>query len=269
MSAAARLAGINVYPVKSMAGVALDAAAVEPRGLAGDRRLMVVDRAGEFVTGREHPRLTLISASVDGGTLRLALDGDEAPPVALAADDAEGEPVLIWADRCPGVALDAGVDDWLSRALGIDCRLVQMTDACVRPVDPDHGKAGDEVSFADGYPVLLTAEGSLADLNDRMRGPPVSMRRFRPNLVVDGAEPYAEDDWRRIRIGEVRFDVAKPCDRCKFTTIDPDTAERHPRSEPLRTLATYRNTELGVLFGQNLIPRSTGTVRVGDVVELV
>jgi uncharacterized protein YcbX len=144
-----------------------------------------------------------------------------------------------------------------------------MTDELVRGVDPDYGQVGDEVSFADGFPLLLISEASLADLNGRLETP-VSMRRFRPNLVVDGERAYAEDQWRRIRVGDVEFEGAKNCSRCVFTTIDPDTGVKDPTREPLRTLGGYRRKpQGGVYFGQNLIPRSGGAIHVGDRVEIL
>jgi hypothetical protein len=144
-----------------------------------------------------------------------------------------------------------------------------MTDDLVRAVSQDYGQPGDEVSFADGYPLLLISEASLADLNTRLPRA-VEMRRFRPNLVVDGEMPYAEDGWRRLRVGKVEFEGVKNCSRCIFTTIDPDSGEKHPDREPLRTLSTYRRRpQGGVFFGQNLIPRSRGVIRVGDPVTVI
>jgi uncharacterized protein YcbX len=144
-----------------------------------------------------------------------------------------------------------------------------MTDDLVRTVNPEYGQAGDQVSFADGFPLLLISEASLADLNSRLDAP-VEMRRFRPNLVVDGNRPYAEDNWQRIRVGDVEFAGVKNCSRCVFTTIDPDSGVVHPDKEPLRTLSTYRRRpQGGVYFGQNLIPRSGGVIRVGDPVTVL
>jgi MOSC domain-containing protein len=144
-----------------------------------------------------------------------------------------------------------------------------MPDDLVRPVNRDYGEADDQVSFADGFPLLLISEASLADLNGRLPAP-VEMRRFRPNLVVDGDLPYAEDNWRRIRVGDVEFAGVKNCSRCVFTTIDPDSGEVHPDKEPLRTLSTYRRrTQGGVYFGQNLIPRDAGVIRIGDPVTVI
>ncbi len=262
------LARITVYPIKSTAGHDLDSARVEPRGLEHDRRLMLVAPDGTFITGREQPLLTQVRARIAGGV--LGLEGPRMAPleVALAGDDAVGEPVDIRGEACTGVTLDASAGEWFARLLGTPCRLVQMTGACVRPTADDFALPGDEVSYADGFPLLLVSNASLADLNARL-DEPVSVRRFRANLLVEGGDPFVEDRWTRVRIGEVLFDAVKRCDRCIFTTIDPETGERHPEGEPLRTLSRYRRTGEGILFGQNLTPRGTGVVRVGDPVAVL
>jgi uncharacterized protein YcbX len=177
----------------------------------------------------------------------------------------ERREVAIWRDRCDAIDQGDAAAEWASAFLGASCRLVRIADDTVRPVDRDFAVSeGDQVGFADGYPFLLTTEESLADLNDRM-AQALPMDRFRPNIVISGFEPFAEDDWRRIRIGEIAFAVVKPCARCPITTTDQATAKRG--QEPLRTLATYRQVPgKGVMFGQNLIHESTGIIRVGDPV---
>lgn len=256
---------IYVYPLKSAAGIALEQARVTRRGLAGDRRWMVVDEEGVFITQRTHPTLALVSAREADGTLRLA--APSMPPLAVAAPATLCErPVEVWEGRVP--AADAGDEAarWLERYLGRPCRLVYQPDAVRRPVDAEYAvHADDHVSFADGYPLLLAAEASLADLNARLQQP-VPMNRFRPNLVVAGTAPFEEDGWSGLTIGGMRFHVVKPCARCTIITIDQATGE--PGKEPLRTLSRYRKEGSKVLFGQNLIPESEGVIRVGDVVEL-
>ena len=270
--AARRLASITLYPVKSAAGVDLDASRIEARGLAGDRRWMVVDPEGKCLTGREHPRLVLVRARIGDGGLRLEAPGR--PPVTVArtvpGSGRDGaHPVTMWNGDTRGVDAGDEAARWFSDLLETPARLVEMTDDCLRPVNPDVARPGDLVSFADGYPVLLIGRASLEELNARL-GAPTSMRRFRPNLVVEGAPPFAEDHWWRLRIGEVEFEGAKNCVRCEFPTIDPDTAVKDPRREPMRTLATFRRRpEGGVFLGQNLIPRTLGTVRAGDPVEVL
>lgn len=257
---------INIYPIKSTRRIALTQSHVEKRGLAWDRRWMLVDDDGVFITARQHPTLTLVNTRVEGDS--LLVNGPGMPELAIPLHPRQGakETVRIWRNDCDALHLGAHYDQWFSDYLGLGCRLVHMPHSLVRPVRAQYGKPGDEVSFADGFPLLLISQASLEDLNSRL-AVPVSMRRFRPNLVVTGCEPFAEDQWNRIRVGGVYFDVVKPCSRCVFTTIDPDTADKHPQKEPLRTLGTYRRRpEGGVFFGQNLIPRGTGTIRVGDEV---
>jgi uncharacterized protein YcbX len=263
-----RVTRIAIYPIKSTAGVAVDACAVEAQGLAMDRRWMVVDEHGGFFTGREYPMLTQVRSRVDEDGLRINAPGMGEIGVPVPPDSAPVRPVRVWNDECRAVSAGADVDDWFTELLAARCHLVYMGDTRQRPVDADYGHAGDRVSFADGYPLLLLSEASLADLNTRLPEP-VSMGRFRPNLVVDGCEAYEEDGWRKITIGETQLDGAKNCARCVFTTVDPDNGDKHPQLEPLRTLGSYRRgPDGGVLFGQNLIPRLLGTIRVGDVVTV-
>lgn len=261
------LSSIRVYPLKSAAALKLDHAIVEPRGLAGDRRWMVVDAGGKFVTARKHPRLLLVR--VDSGDEGLALDAPGMPRLHLEA--AAGSPrveVGVWRDRVQAVPADAVADAWISRYLGLDARFVHMDRGAVRPVDPAYAQAGDEVSFADGFPLLLVSRAALDALNGKL-GQPVPMSRFRPNLVVDNTVPHAEDGWSSIRIGPVRFDVVKPCTRCVMTTVDARRGEFDPDGQPLRTLSGYRRTPDGVTFGQNLIPRGAGRIGLGDDVEIL
>ena len=257
------LAGITVYPLKSGGGIDLDASDVEPCGLHGDRRWMVIDADGVCVTARERPQLVRMQARMTGAGLRLKMDGRA--PLAVRNPDAASPTarVWIWGQACS--ALDAGDDTarWMSDALDKPVRLVAMDDRHKRRPDPDCTLPNDEVSFADCYPVLAIGQGSIDDLNTRTPAP-VSMRRFRPNFVIGGSAPYAEDRWRRIRIGPVEFEGVENCERCELPTVDPDTGVPDARREPMRTLARYRRrTTGGVFLGQNLVPRSTGTVRVG------
>ena len=263
------LAGITVFPLKSGAGIDLDAGDVEPCGLHGDRRWMAIDGDGTCVTARERPQLVRMRAEPSGGGLRLEMDGRE--PFAVCCPDAgaRATQVWIWGQACS--ALDAGDDAarWMSDALDKPVRLVAMDDRVKRRPDPDCTRPDDEVSFADCYPVLAIGQRSLDDLNTRTPAP-VSMRRFRPNFVIGGGTPYAEDHWRRIRIGPVEFEGVENCERCELPTVDPDTGVPDAKREPMRTLARYRRRATGGVFlGQNLVPRSTGTVRVGDRVVVL
>ncbi len=264
-----KLTEINIYPIKSTRRIALDESEVLPRGLPWDRRWMLVDAQGKFITARQHPTLAVVDTRLDDTSLHVSVAGRPELVIPLHGNTGHPVKVTIWRNQCDAVSVGPEADAWFSDYLGTECHLVQMTDDLVRGVDPDYGQPGDEVSFADGFPMLLITEASLKDLNTRLKQP-VSMRRFRPNLVVDGDLPYAEDNWHRIRIGEVEFEGVKNCSRCIFTTIDPDTGIKSTETEPLRTLSQYRKRpEGGVYFGQNLIPRSGGVVHVGDIVEVI
>ena len=265
------LSSIHIYPMKSCAPVTREDAIVQTRGLAGDRRWMIVDANDKFVTGRQNPRLTLIRATLDGDALLLAAPGMADLRVEAPADGTRIESAVWGARVTPLLAADAA-HEWVSRFLATPCRLVHMDADCVRPMkakyDGRYGTDDDEVSFADGFPVLLISQAALDLLNAKLARP-VPMLRFRPNLVVAGTVPHAEDGWKHIRVGAVDFDVLKPCTRCVFTTVDFEQGRFDPGGEPLRTLLGYRRSADGVTFGQNLIPRGRGVVRVGDQVEVL
>lgn len=260
-----RLAAITIYPVKSTAGLAVDDATVEARGLTGDRRFMVVDANGDFITARQEPRLLLIKGTPTTGGVQLTAPDAEDLEVAPTAGTMD---VAVWSSAVTAARTSAEADAWISRYLDRSCRLVYMGDSAARPVKPDYSEPGDEVSFADALPVLVISQGSLDDLNGRLDDP-ISMARFRPNLVIAGCAPHAEDTWQRIRVGDAELALVKPCDRCVLTTLDPVSAMRDPTQEPLRTLATYRRWDGKVWFGQNATPRVLGRIQVGDRVEVL
>ncbi len=263
----AHLSALHLFPLKSGAPLAVDSALVEPRGLRHDRRWMVVDDGARFITGREEARLTLLRAVPrDDGGLDLAAPG--MPPLRLAPPRGPRLAVTVWRSTVEAAVADAAANAWLSGFLGRAARFVHMDASAVRAVDAEYGRPGDEVSFADGYPLLLISQAALDQLNARLLHP-VPMLRFRPNLVVAGTAAHAEDTWKRVRIGGIAFDVVKPCTRCVFTTVDFSRGERSPDGEPLRTLMAYRRTPSGVTFGQNLIPRGGGTLRLGDAVDVL
>jgi uncharacterized protein len=262
-----RVASLHYYPVKSCGGTSVQHVTIDARGFVEDRAWMVTTGAGFFLTQREMPRMALIRPRVDNGTLVLAAAG--MPPLQVTRrTDGTRRDVAVWDDIC--ATLDQGDEParWLSTFLGSPCRLVRMAEAFVRQTDPAYstGFAG-QVGFADGYPMLLLTQASLDDLNRRL-AEPLPMNRFRPNIVVSGSAPYAEDEWGLIRIRDVSFAVVKPCARCPITTTDQDTAET--AREPLRTLATYRHVRgKGVMFGQNLIHSGGGSISAGDPVEVL
>ncbi|WP_435222506.1 MOSC domain-containing protein [Streptomyces sp. Tue6028] len=270
----AQLHSIHVHPVKAFRGESPREAVVEPWGLAGDRRWVLIDDGGKVVTQRQQPRLALAAAELlPGGGLRLSGPGRE--PIDVTVPAPVGTTALdIFGDKVEGVLADDAAHAWCSAYLGTDVRLVHMDDpATCRPVDPDFARPGETVSFADGYPLLVTTLASLDALNslvaqgDHAQEGPLPMNRFRPNVVVSGTDPWAEDDWSRIAIGEVTFRVAKMCGRCVVTTTDQSSAERG--KEPLRTLGRHRRVGNQLIFGQNLVPESRGTLRVGDPVTVL
>ncbi len=262
---AVTLSGLNVYPVKSAAGLALTVARVDRRGLAGDRRWMVVDGARAFLSQRTHPRLALVAAVP--WPRRLVLTAPGMPPLTVASPPGGAlVPVRVWDDVCDAASAGDRAAQWFSRFLGLSCALVFLPGRSHRMVAARGTAPASEVGFADAFPFLLISEASLEDLNRRLAYP-LPMNRFRPNLVVRGCEPYAEDGWRTVRIGGVLFHVVKACGRCATTTVDQATGDRG--REPLATLATYRRSDGRVLFGQNLVHEGTGVLRLGDGVTVV
>jgi uncharacterized protein YcbX len=232
-----------------------------------DRRMMVVDaKTSRFITQREAPRMTLITPRLAPTALQVVAPHMPTLKVALAGDRRDRREVTVWRFTGPAEDLGESAADWVSNVLERECRLVRFAPDVIREVNPTHAGPGVFTSFTDGYPLLLTTQGSLDDLNGRLSDR-VPMSRFRSNIVIAGAEPFAEDRWKRIRVGDVELDVVKPCGRCSITTVDPITAKTG--KEPLATLATYRARDGEVFFGQNCVHRSLGAIRVGDPVEIL
>jgi hypothetical protein len=265
-----RLASIHIYPLKAARAVDLEESFVEPWGLAGDRRWLLVDSKGRFISQREEPSLARVVVQPGAGSISVSADGG--PGLAITRPPA-GAPLLkvtVWSSALLAAAACPAADAWFSAYLGGPVRLVYLDDPTRRSVDPQYGRDGDVVSFADGYPLLLTSHGSLGELGDWLAADgetPVPMTRFRPSVVVSGAPPWAEDRWRRIRIGAIPFRVAKPCGRCVVTTTDQITGQRG--RQPLKMLGKRRRFGKELVFGQNLIPDSGGIIRVGDPVEIL
>ena len=270
-----RIHSLHVYPIKSASGVDRSEAQVERRGLAGDRRWMIVGPDGDFLSQRSRPELARIRVAETTDGLRLSAPGQPTLFVSTPSPEAPRQRVTVWDDPVDAAVASDAACDWVSSHLDTDAVLVSMPEDALRPVDPAYATGADDVvSFADGYPLLLTSTTSLSALNERVDGPDLPMNRFRPNLVVEGADPFAEDRWKRLRVGEATFRVVKPCARCSVTTVDQDTGERpsgEHGSEPLQTLNTFRrDAETGkVYFGWNLIPETTGRVAVGEPVEVL
>ncbi|MDT9687440.1 MOSC domain-containing protein [Streptomyces sp. P9(2023)] len=269
-----RLYSVHVHPVKALRGHAPAEAEVESWGLAGDRRWTVVDASGKVVTQRRHPRMALASAEpLPGGGIRLSAAGRPALSVEVPRPSSTMR-VEVFDTPVEAVPAGPAADAWFSAFLETEARLVHMDDpARRRPIDPAYALPGETVSFADGYPLLATCTSSLDALNaliaqgDHADEGPLPMNRFRPNVVIEGTLPWAEDGWSRLAIGEVMFRVARACGRCVVTTTDQLTAARG--KEPLRTLGAHRRQGNKVIFGQNLVPEHRGTIRVGDEVKIL
>ncbi len=260
-----RVAALYRYPVKSFDCVPLQTMQVDAFGPVWDRRFMLVDEDNRFITQRKYPTLRFLKADIEGDELRLAGKALKTAFIPLGSFS-ESCTVQVWGDEVDAlVSSDHQMNLALSSYVGFPVRLVYMPSSSFRQVDLTFSQPGEGVGFADGFPFLLTNTASLADLNGRLESE-ISMLRFRPNIVIDGALPYQEDTWRRIRIGEITFVVSKPCSRCAMTTID-DRGQFG--KEPLKTLATYRRNEYGVCFGQNLVHEGQGEIAVGDEVEVI
>ena len=277
-----QISEINIYPIKSLRGISLDSAVVEERGLQFDRRWMLTDLTGKFLTQREFPRMARLSVWIeeDGTGIGVAAASFGDVFIPFEPDTGDRRQVTIWQSVCEGEVYGGALNEWFSDVLGTDCQLVHMPDDTRRSVNPRFDRGDDIVSFADGYPLMVISEASLDNLNSRL-AERLPMNRFRPNLVVTGAEAFEEDGWERVHIGDAAFRSTKPCERCVITTVDQARGEFDGK-EPLKTLASYRMAKdvipdvydsLGVganavLFGQNLIAETVGaSIKVGDQLE--
>lgn len=261
------LSQLRIHPVKSCAGIELESADTSPFGLQYDRRWMMVDENGVMRTQRKHARMCLIQPELHNGQLSLNAPAMDELTVDQATT-ARSVPVTVtvWKDQCS--ALDCGDEAaaWLSEFMRLPTRLVYFPENEIRQVDLNYAQPGDITAFSDGFPYLLISQASLDALNSRLQSP-VEMRRFRPNLVVEGCEAFAEDQWQTLQIGDVQFRRVKACGRCVIPSIDPDTAEKQP--EVIKTLADFRTTDNRILFGQNLTASGQGLLRTGMAVRLI
>lgn len=276
MSQTIHVAALHTYPVKSCAGISHRQMAIAATGPLYDRRWMLGFDDGDAVlaqiTQREMPRLALVQPTITVDSLILSAPGKRDLCVPLQDRALHDARIKIWRDTVDGHDEGNEAAEWFSDFLKIGARLVRMPDSFYRRVSPEYSPEPAQVGFADAYPLLLISEASLSDLNEKMmaRGKPaLPMNRFRPNLVVAGCEPFAEDTWKRLMIAGIPFDVVKSCARCVTTTVDQSKGEVLDSDEPLATLATYRKAPRGVMFGQNVVHRALGTVSVGDVIEIV
>jgi len=274
MPSTPQLARLYIYPIKSLGGIALNAATPLGRGLQYDRRWMLTDPDGTFLSQRSDSRMALLKPQMQDGRMVIpALQKeDEHLSISLSGPETTSPvQVQVWDDSVTALPYPSEVNDWISRQLDRPCQLVYIPDSSDRQVDLDYAQPGDQVGFADGFPYLITTMSSLRDLNQRLDNP-VTMERFRPNLIIEGdLEPWSEDEWQQFRIGDYTFRSTKPCGRCQVVTIDPATAERG--AEPLKTLAGFRQKGHKILFGLNAcldsdsVPGDAAGLRVGDVVR--
>lgn len=262
------LQNINIYPIKSSAGIELSSSWVEEHGLAFDRRFVVAGLSGTFFTARTEPSLCLIQTNLTASGLVLTAPDMPALIINYQQLTENYVPVQVWNDTIDGQQASADINQWFSEYLQKPCQLLFFGSQSKRFVK----NRNTQVGFADGYPLLLISQASLDHLNSHYQTstPTISMAQFRPNLVVNNCEAFAEDTWQHIRIGEVEFEITKPCTRCIFTTINPETGEKHQQQEPLKTLMNYRQIDGGeVIFGQNLVALNQGQIKQGDQVEVL
>ncbi|TDO96928.1 MOSC domain-containing protein [Marinomonas balearica] len=263
-----KLESLAIYPVKSIKGIPLHSSRVNLSGLAYDRRYLLCDENGKMITARTHPTLTLVHPVVhDNGSITLTHPKmDSELELRTASFEKTYMSTEIWKTQVKGQKTTEHADQWFSQLLSLQVHLLFFGDESKRVTSR---RPNSPVGFADGYPFLLTNTASLEELN-RTTEITVDMRRFRPNIVVSGITPFEEDSWKIIRIGDVQFENVKPCIRCSFTTIDPDTSDKNSFAEPLRTLAKFRKLEKkGVTFGVNLIALNEGIIKQGDQIEVI
>ena len=264
-----RIGGLFIYPLKSARGTPVEVLELDDRGAVNDRRWMVVDEEGVFISQREEPRLALISATPTPVGLRLEAPGCPELDVPRPDDQAPAIRGAVWDGSCEVLLASQESHEWLSAFLGRACRLVYQPDRAVLPMLPKYAGAitgPRRIALTDGSPLLLIGQASLDDLNARLAAP-LPMNRFRPNIVVEGTVPFAEDSWRRVAAGGVTLEVAKQCPRCVTTTVDQSTGIQGV--EPLRTLATFRKVGSNVMFGQNVTHHAPGRMALGDPVRII
>ncbi len=263
-----RIGSLYIYPIKSISGIALAESEAEEKGFRHDRRWMLIDENNKFITQRKFHELALIDLKIEKDTMILSHRTRNYGKAEAPLETSHGKLMIshIWHDEVEVLWPGLPADKWFSEILNIPCKLVFMPREAKRQIDTDWVPEPMNTSLSDSYPYLLTNEASLADLNQKAHKS-MEMRRFRPNIVVAGAPPWAEDRWQRFRAGEAVFRIIKPCARCVVTTIDPDTGKKG--REPLKTLSTYRKDGHKILFGQNMILEKRGILRVDDKIEVL
>jgi uncharacterized protein len=264
-----KLSEIYIYPIKSLGGILLNTANITTRGLENDRRFMLIDENGRFLSQREYPQLAIFQTEIEGDFLKIInKKTDEILRISLSPiSQSASISVTIWDDTTSAVEVNHEASEWFTQALGIPTRLVYMHEESQRKTEPNYSLTGDEItSFSDGYPILVIGQSSLDDLNNRLEKP-VNINRFRPNFVFTNGEPFEEDAWHEFTVGGVRFFGVKPCARCVMTTINQETGEKSGK-EPLLTLNKYRKAGNKILFGQNVLISQLGSVKTGDLIKV-
>lgn len=264
-----KLSEIYIYPIKSLGGIRLEKANITTRGLENDRRFMLVDKNGQFLSQREYPQLAIFQTEIKGDFLKITnkKTGQNLKVNLSPNSQSFALSVTIWDDTTTAIEVSQEASEWFSQALGVPARLVYMHEESQRKVESNYALTGDDItSFSDGYPILIAGQSSLDDLNNRLENP-VNINRFRPNFVFTDGEPFEEDAWHEFTVGDVRFFGVKPCSRCIMTTIDQETGEKKGK-EPLLTLNKYRKAGNKILFGQNVLVSELGTVSVGNDVTV-
>jgi uncharacterized protein YcbX len=265
-----QISRLFVYPIKSLGGISVDSALLTDRGFQYDRRWMLINEQNQFMTQRDYPQMALVQTGItaDGISLFHTNDIHERMIIPFWVPSTNPITVQVWNDLCDAVLVSKEIDKWLSDHLQVYCRLVFMPDESLRKVDPKYAVQENNITnFADGYPIMLLSQSSLDDLNSRLEKP-LPMNRFRPNIVIAGANPYEEDEMEHFVIRGINFYGVKPCARCVITTINQDSLERG--KEPLRTLAGYRSKDNKIFFGNNILYNNGGvSLKMGDRIDII
>lgn len=261
-----KVSELYIYPIKSLGGIKLGTAAVTDRGFQYDRRWMLIDKNNRFISQREHAAMALLIPTIADQYINVSAPDNTSIKIPLNIGKQDLIEVGVWDDMCLAALVGRAFDDWFSKQLGMDVRLVFMPDETERFTDPEYTKAGHITSFSDAYPFMMIGQASLDDLNKRL-DEQLPINRFRPNIVFTGGQPYQEDTMDGFTINDIGFNGVKLCARCNIITINQETAA--PAKEPTKTLASYRAKNKKIYFGQNLVHHGTGIVSVGDEISLL
>jgi uncharacterized protein YcbX len=261
-----QISELYIYPIKSLAGIAVTEALVTKTGFEHDRRWMLVDENCRFISQREVPQMALLQVSVEVNGLAVSHKTKGDPLIIPFQSTGRQVKVTIWDDTCTAEYVSHETDKWFTALLGINCRLVYMPDETKRIVDQRYAPANAVTSFSDAYPFMMIGQASLDDLNSRL-DEALPINRFRPNIVFTGGQPYEEDRIGHFTVRDIDFYGVKLCARCNIITIDQDNAQS--AKEPTKTLAVYRKKDHKILFGQNLVHEGAGIISIGDRMQII